>query len=52
MRTPVRIPILTLLLVSVAAAQTLNPRETITVGADVTLGMSEDVAETRLFSLN
>jgi hypothetical protein len=40
--------VLTLLFVSVAAAQALNTRETITVGAGVTLGMSEDVAVKKL----
>lgn len=39
---------LTVILVSMAAAQTLNPRETLTVGVDLTLGMSEDAAVKKL----
>ena len=35
-------------LVSMAAAQALNPRETMTVGVDLTLGMSEDAAVKKL----
>lgn len=35
-------------LVSMAVAQTLNPRETMTVGVDLTLGVSEDAAVKKL----
>jgi hypothetical protein len=40
--------ILASVLVSLALAQTFNPRETMTVGADLTLGMSEDAAVKKL----
>ena len=42
------IGLLALTFVSLAVAQTFNPRETMTVGVDLTLGMSEDAAVKKL----
>jgi hypothetical protein len=42
------IGLLALVFVSLAVAQAFNPRETMTVGVDLTLGMSEDAAVKKL----